>query len=176
MYTVRTHQLGKKAKWFLVIAFLYMLGFWISRFWWDPPKSCLAQSIDGVIYGGIFFYIAWAVWVRSYRHAGVVVDEEGKPLHGVTLKIVRYKNISSAPAGREAIEESPLSPVIIDGSFNIHVPGSLPTSSFSISFEKEGYRSEECYYSNNEKVQEHTQPGGRVRVVLRKKGELETGE
>jgi len=147
-----------------------ILGGWISRPWWDEhPVSCLAQSIDGAIYVGIFFSIAWGIF-RSYRHTGVVVDEEGKPLHGVTLKIVRYKNISSDPAGREAIEEPPLLPVIINGSFNVRVPGSSPTSSFSISFEKEGYHSEECFYSNNEKVQEHTQPGGRVRVVLRKKG------
>jgi len=91
-----------------------------------------------------------------------VVDEEDKPIYGITFGITRHWS--------GFIKHRATKTQIIDGNFDLDVFGSY---AISISFEKEGYHSEEFSLTrkNYRHLREHIQPDGRARIVLKKKGD-----
>jgi len=105
-----------------------------------------------------------------FELSGEVVDEEGKPIHGVTLQVTRHKMGTVSQAFKGGRPRGHTTEQIANGSFDIKVFGA---SGVTIYFLKEGYYSENLYLNkrdNTIRIQEYMQPDGRARVVLQKKG------
>jgi len=108
----------------------------------------------------------------SFALSGDVVDEEGKPMNGVTLSVTRRWMGTLTQTLKGTGGSSHTRNRNIDGTFDVSVFGA---ESVSLSFEKEGYYSESFSIDDKRdsarRPNDYMQPDGRARVVLQKKGE-----
>jgi len=99
--------------------------------------------------------------------SGEIVDEDNKPMNGVTFKTTHHKVVDST-AYHPTIK-------IIDGTFEVNAAG---WNHIKISFEKEGYYSQGFRLSHRppDHLGGYRQPDGSIRIVLKKKSKIETDE